>query len=138
MSIMVKEDDRFWKNSYCLSLTALCTCCCKFTFCLLTYIALGTSTAHFTKQQGTRALLQVLSEEKKLITRGNDGGMRGRETSNVAKNGDRTKLIKNPKYTRKKKIFNCFYCKARSLFSKQELEWFIYEHEFFLIGISDT
>lgn len=85
---MAKEDSRFWKNSYCLSLVALGNRCCKFTFCLLTCIALGTSTAHFTKQQDIGVLSQLLSEDDKLITRGNDGGMRGRELSNLAKNED--------------------------------------------------
>lgn len=47
----------------------------------------------------------MLSEDEKQITRGNDGGMRGREPSSLAKKMKtfRTKLIKNPKDMRKKK-----------------------------------
>lgn len=39
---------------------------------------------------------------------------------------------------RRKKVFNCLYSKDRSPVSKQELEWLIYEHEFVLIGITES
>lgn len=65
--------------------------------------------------------------------------MRGREPSNLAKNEDtQDKINQKSKGYEEEKNFNCLNCKARSLFSKQELKWLIYEHEFFLVGITET
>lgn len=69
----------------------------------------------------------MLPEDDKLITKGENGGGGGEQSSHLAQNQDtKNKINQSSKgCEEEKKIFNCLYSKARSLAHKQELEWHI-------------